>query len=64
MNVTGKALPGTHYFAEEIPDVVATALREFFKGGGPEGPPSTPFARPAPIAPTTIHRLTPSYSSI
>ena len=37
-NVTGKALPGTHYFTEEIPDVVAS--------------------------PTTIHRLTPSYSSI
>jgi len=31
MNVTGKALPGTHYFAEEIPDVVANELREFFK---------------------------------
>jgi haloacetate dehalogenase len=30
-NVTGKALPGTHYFAEEIPDVVANELREFFK---------------------------------
>jgi haloacetate dehalogenase len=39
MNVTGKALPGTHYFPEEIPDAVANELREFFKVGGPEGPP-------------------------
>jgi hypothetical protein len=39
MNVTGKALPGTHYFAEEIPDIVANELRAFFKAGGPEGPP-------------------------
>jgi haloacetate dehalogenase len=31
-NVTGKALPGTHYFTEEIPDVVAEELRGFFKG--------------------------------
>ncbi len=31
-NVTGKALPGTHYFAEEIPEVVAEELRGFFKG--------------------------------
>ena len=32
-NVTGKALPGTHYFAEEIPDLVANELREFFRAG-------------------------------
>jgi haloacetate dehalogenase len=31
-NVTGKALPGTHYFAEEIPDRVADELRTFFSG--------------------------------
>jgi haloacetate dehalogenase len=31
-NVTGKALPGTHYFAEEIPDLVAAELRVFFSG--------------------------------
>ena len=29
-NVTGKALPGTHYFAEEIPELVANELRHFF----------------------------------
>jgi haloacetate dehalogenase len=29
-NVTGKALPGTHYFAEEIPQLVADELRRFF----------------------------------
>jgi haloacetate dehalogenase len=30
-DVTGKALPGTHYFAEEIPDLVAAELRTFFR---------------------------------
>ena len=30
-NVTGKALPGTHYFAEEIPELVAEELRSFFR---------------------------------
>jgi haloacetate dehalogenase len=29
-NVTGKALPGTHYFAEEIPELVAQEFRAFF----------------------------------
>jgi haloacetate dehalogenase len=29
-NVTGKALPGTHYFAEEIPEMVTAELRTFF----------------------------------
>jgi len=29
-NVTGKALPGTHYFAEEIPDLIAAELQAFF----------------------------------
>jgi len=29
-NVTGKALPGTHYFAEEIPALIAAELRTFF----------------------------------
>ncbi len=29
-NVTGKALPGTHYFAEEIPEQVAKELKTFF----------------------------------
>jgi len=28
-HVTGKALPGTHYFAEEIPEVTAAELRAF-----------------------------------
>jgi haloacetate dehalogenase len=28
-NVTGKSLPGSHYFAEEIPEIVATELRSF-----------------------------------
>jgi haloacetate dehalogenase len=31
-NVTGKPLPGTHYFVEEIPDLVAAELRMFFAG--------------------------------
>jgi haloacetate dehalogenase len=31
-NVTGRSLPGTHYFVEEIPDVIAGELRTFFKG--------------------------------
>jgi haloacetate dehalogenase len=29
-NVIGKALPGTHYFAEEIPEMVTAELRTFF----------------------------------
>jgi haloacetate dehalogenase len=29
-NVTGKALPGSHYLVEEIPDLIATELRTFF----------------------------------
>lgn len=29
-NVTGKCLPGTHYFVEEIPELVAADLRSFF----------------------------------
>ena len=29
-NVTGKSLPGTHYFAEEIPELVAAELKTFF----------------------------------
>jgi len=29
-NVTGKSLPGTHYFAEEIPELVAAELETFF----------------------------------
>jgi haloacetate dehalogenase len=29
-HVTGKSLPGTHYFAEEIPDLIAAELRRFF----------------------------------
>ena len=37
-NVTGKSLPGTHYFAEEIPEIVAKELREFFKAGEPDQP--------------------------
>ena len=28
-NVTGKPLPGTHYFAEEIPELVAAELGRF-----------------------------------
>jgi haloacetate dehalogenase len=32
MSVTGKSLPGTHYFAEEIPDLVASELKKFFVG--------------------------------
>jgi len=32
--VTGKSLPGTHYFAEEIPRLVADELRTFFRDGG------------------------------
>jgi haloacetate dehalogenase len=28
--VTGKSLPGSHYFAEEIPELVADELRRFF----------------------------------
>ena len=31
-NVTGKPLPGTHHFAEEIPHVVAKELKTFFSG--------------------------------
>jgi haloacetate dehalogenase len=30
-NVTGRSLPGTHYCAEEIPDLIAGELRQFFK---------------------------------
>ena len=30
-NVAGKSLPGTLYFAEEIPDAVASELRAFFR---------------------------------
>jgi haloacetate dehalogenase len=30
-DVTGKALPGTHYFVEEIPDVMAAELSRFFQ---------------------------------
>jgi len=30
-NVTGTSLPGTHYFAEEIPELVADQLRAFFR---------------------------------
>ena len=33
-NVTGKSLPGTHYFAEEIPELVAAELRQFFARPG------------------------------
>jgi haloacetate dehalogenase len=33
-NVTGKALPGTHYFAEEIPELVAAELKRFFTIAG------------------------------
>jgi len=29
-HVTGKALPGTHYFVEEIPELIATELTRFF----------------------------------
>jgi haloacetate dehalogenase len=29
-NVTGKSLPGTHYLVEEIPELVAEELRNFF----------------------------------
>ena len=29
-NVTGKALPGTHYFVEEIPELIAEELRTWF----------------------------------
>jgi haloacetate dehalogenase len=29
-NVTGKALPGSHYLVEELSDVVADELRQFF----------------------------------
>ena len=29
-NVTGKGLPGTHYFAEEIPEMVTAEMRTFF----------------------------------
>ena len=29
-NVTGKSLSGTHYFAEEIPELVAAELKAFF----------------------------------
>ena len=28
--VTGKSLPATHYFVEEIPELVATELGRFF----------------------------------
>lgn len=28
--VTGASLPGTHYFAEEVPDLVAAGLQRFF----------------------------------
>jgi haloacetate dehalogenase len=31
-DVTGKSLPGTHYFVEEIPDLIAAELRRFFAG--------------------------------
>jgi len=31
-HVTGKALPGTHYFVEEIPDLTAEILWQFFTG--------------------------------
>jgi haloacetate dehalogenase len=30
INVTGKSLPGTHYFVEEIPELVAGELERFF----------------------------------
>src|SRR5207253_123026 len=30
-NVTGRSLPGTHYFAEEIPELVAAELGGFFR---------------------------------
>jgi haloacetate dehalogenase len=30
-DVTGKALPGTHYFVEEIPNVIAAVLNRFFQ---------------------------------
>ena len=30
-NVTGKALPGTHYFVEEIPELIADEFGTFFK---------------------------------
>jgi haloacetate dehalogenase len=33
-NVTGKSLPGTHYFAEEIPELIAAELRQFFARPG------------------------------
>ena len=29
-NVTGKSLPGTHYLVEEIPEIVAAEMRNFF----------------------------------
>ena len=29
-DVTGKALPGTHYFVEEIPELIADELKRFF----------------------------------
>jgi haloacetate dehalogenase len=31
VNVTGKSLPGTHYFVEEIPEVIAAELKAFFE---------------------------------
>jgi haloacetate dehalogenase len=34
INVTGKSLPGTHYFAEEIPELIAAELRQFFARPG------------------------------
>ena len=30
-NVTGKSLPGTHYFVEEIPELIGDELRTFFR---------------------------------
>jgi haloacetate dehalogenase len=33
INVTGKPLPGTHYFAEEVPDLVSAELKTFFLAG-------------------------------
>jgi hypothetical protein len=30
--VNGKCLPATHYLVEEIPELVAKELREFFLG--------------------------------
>jgi haloacetate dehalogenase len=29
-NVSGKPLPGTHYFVEEIPETIAAELKAFF----------------------------------